>query len=56
MLIANGFGLHVRKSYISAAIGLSITVELLNQLCRSQAAVGAEREASPERTCFDVST
>jgi predicted tellurium resistance membrane protein TerC len=30
MLIADGFGFHVPKGYIQAAIGFSIAVELLN--------------------------
>ena len=31
-LIADGFGAHVPKGYIYAAIGFSMLVELLNQL------------------------
>jgi predicted tellurium resistance membrane protein TerC len=31
-LIADGFGVHVPKGYIYAAIGFSMLVELLNQL------------------------
>ena len=31
-LLADGFGMHVPKGYIYAAIGFSVVVELLNQL------------------------
>ncbi len=49
VLIADGFGAHVPKGYIYAAIGFSALVELLNQLAgrRKQAKSTLGREASP---------
>ena len=49
VLIADGFGAHVPKGYIYAAIGFSALVELLNQLAgrRSRTKDGLGREASP---------
>jgi len=35
-LIADGFGAHVPRGYIYAAIGFSLLVELLNQLAGSR--------------------
>jgi predicted tellurium resistance membrane protein TerC len=43
-LIADGFGAHVPKGYIYAAIGFSVLVELFNQLA---AARGRRRRAVP---------
>jgi predicted tellurium resistance membrane protein TerC len=42
MLVADGFGMHVSKGYIYAAIGFSALVESLNQLA-------ARRRASPAK-------
>ena len=36
MLIADGFGFHVPKGYIYAAMGFSIGVELLNMTQRKR--------------------
>ena len=49
VLIADGFGAHVPKGYIYAAIGFSALVELLNQLAgrRKRARSTLGREASP---------
>jgi predicted tellurium resistance membrane protein TerC len=49
VLIADGFGAHVPKGYIYAAIGFSALVELLNQLAgrRTRTKDGLGRETSP---------
>ena len=59
-LIADGFGFHVPKGYIYAAIGFSVMVEALNQLAarprrRYQEAAGAAHHpASPGRARRDT--
>ncbi len=49
VLIADGFGAHVPKGYIYAAIGFSALVELLNQLAgrRKRASSTLRREDAP---------
>jgi predicted tellurium resistance membrane protein TerC len=48
MLVADGFGMHVPKGYIYAAIGFSALVEALNQLAgRRRAAHGKEVSRPP---------
>ena len=47
-LVADGFGAHVPKGYIYAAIGFSSLVELLNQLARRRRRPGEQgRIAAP---------
>jgi predicted tellurium resistance membrane protein TerC len=53
MLIADGFGAHVPKGYIYAAIGFSAGVELLNQLAgrrrqRHRLASGSHHPSIPD--------
>jgi len=54
-LLADGFGMHVPKGYIYAAIGFSAGVEALNQIAgrrqrmRAAGAVGDDRMAGPSR-------
>ena len=45
VLIADGFGFHVPKGYIYAAMGFSISVELLNMVQRNRRKQQAERAA-----------
>ena len=45
-LLADGFGMHVPKGYIYAAIGFSVVVELLNQLA-ARRRVRARRSTAP---------
>jgi predicted tellurium resistance membrane protein TerC len=47
VLVADGFGAHVPKGYIYAAIGFSALVEGLNQLTRWRQ---VRRRAAQERT------
>ena len=49
-LVADGFGFHVPRGYIYAAIGFSIGVEALNQLAarRRRAAAMPDSDASPD--------
>ena len=42
-LIADGFGMHVPKGYIYAAIGFSAGVEVLNQFARRRQRVRVAR-------------
>ena len=51
-LIADGFGAHVPKGYIYAAIGFSAFVELLNQLARRKRSPAGERapDLSPAKS------
>ena len=49
VLIADGFGVHVPKGYIYAAIGFSIAVELLNQLADRRRKRGNERGLARSR-------
>ncbi|MCP9221709.1 TerC family protein [Erythrobacter sp. LQ02-29] len=44
VLIADGFGFHVPKGYIYAAMGFSVAVELLNMFQRRRSASGASGE------------
>ncbi len=52
-LVADGFGAHISKGYIYAAIGFSVAVEALNQLAgrkrRPQATLEERARASSER-------
>ncbi|MDE2285369.1 MAG: TerC family protein [Hyphomicrobiales bacterium] len=45
-LVADGFGLHVPRGYIYAAVGFSIGVEALNQLARRRRGRNRERTAT----------
>jgi len=47
MLVADGFGVHVPKGYIYAAIGFSAGVEALNQIA-SRRQRGQRRAAEPD--------
>jgi len=44
VLMADGFGAHVPKGYIYAAIGFSITVEFLNQLASRRRRAASSKE------------
>ena len=46
MLIADGFGVHVPKGYIYAAMAFSALVEALNMLSRSAQSKKAKAEAA----------
>lgn len=50
MLVADGFGAHVPKGYIYAAIGFSALVETLNQLARRRAPRGAAESPRTSRS------
>jgi CBS domain containing-hemolysin-like protein len=49
-LIAEGFGFHIPKSYLYAAIGFSVAIEALNQLASRKVAKEAARLPLRERT------
>jgi CBS domain containing-hemolysin-like protein len=49
-LIAEGFGFHIPKSYLYAAIGFSVLIEALNQLTRRNVAKEEARMPLRERT------
>lgn len=49
-LIAEGFGLHIPKGYLYAAIGFSILIELFNQIARRNFIKHQERRPMRERT------
>lgn len=42
-LVADGFGFHIPKGYLYAAIGFSVLIEFLNQLAISTVAVFSPR-------------
>jgi predicted tellurium resistance membrane protein TerC len=48
VLIADGFGVHVPKGYIYAAMAFSAFVEMLNMLARARRQKRAERPVSPQ--------
>ncbi|GGI77368.1 membrane protein [Shewanella hanedai] len=50
ILVAEGFGFHIPKGYLYAAIGFSILIEFLNQLIQSNKAKKAERQPLRQRT------
>jgi predicted tellurium resistance membrane protein TerC len=52
-LVADGFGMHVPKGYIYAAIGFSAVVELLNQLAGRRPPRAARRPIAPSPTLPD---
>jgi predicted tellurium resistance membrane protein TerC len=47
MLVADGFGMHVPKGYIYAAIGFSALVEALNQLAGRRRAAHSKEVSHP---------
>jgi CBS domain containing-hemolysin-like protein len=49
-LVAEGFGFHIPKSYLYAAIGFSVAIEALNQLASRNAAREEARAPLRERT------
>ena len=49
-LLAEGFGLHVPKGYLYAAIGFSILIELFNQIARRNFVRSQARRPMRERT------
>ena len=53
-LIAEGFGLHIPKGYLYAAIGFSVAIEFLNQVARRNRAKQAMARPLRERTADAV--
>lgn len=53
-LIAEGFGFHIPKGYLYAAIGFSVLIEFFNQLARSNRAKRAMQRPLRERTADAV--
>ena len=53
-LIAEGFGLHIPKGYLYAAIGFSILIELFNQIARRNFIKHQARRPMRERTADAV--
>ena len=53
-LIAEGFGFHIPKGYLYAAIGFSVLIEFFNQLARSNRAKRAMKRPLRERTADTV--
>ncbi|MDX1267759.1 MAG: TerC family protein, partial [Oceanisphaera sp.] len=49
-LVAEGFGFHIPKGYLYAAIGFSILIEFLNQLAQRNSAKEEARQPLRERT------
>lgn len=49
-LVAEGFGFHIPKGYLYAAIGFSIIIELFNQIARRNFMRHQERRPMRERT------
>ncbi|CAO96570.1 TerC family protein [Erwinia tasmaniensis] len=49
-LVAEGFGFHIPKGYLYAAIGFSILIELFNQIARRNFVRHQERRPMRERT------
>ncbi|GGB50516.1 membrane protein [Oceanisphaera marina] len=49
-LVAEGFGFHIPKGYLYAAIGFSIMIEFLNQLAQRNTAKEEARQPLRERT------
>jgi len=49
-LIAEGFGLHIPKGYLYAAIGFSILIEVFNQLSKHNSLKNEEKQPFRERT------
>ena len=49
MLVADGFGMHVPRGYIYAAIGFSVAVEALNQLAARRRRAPAPTEQGPRQ-------
>ncbi|ABZ78291.1 Integral membrane protein TerC [Shewanella halifaxensis HAW-EB4] len=50
ILVAEGFGFHIPKGYLYAAIGFSILIEMFNQMITSSHAKHAERVPLRQRT------
>ncbi|GIU23444.1 TerC family protein [Shewanella schlegeliana] len=50
ILVAEGFGFHIPKGYLYAAIGFSILIEMFNQMISSSHAKHAERVPLRQRT------
>lgn len=50
ILVAEGFGFHIPKGYLYAAIGFSILIEMFNQMITSSHAKQAERIPLRQRT------
>ena len=50
ILVAEGFGVHIPKGYLYAAIGFSILIEMFNQMISSSHAKHAERVPLRQRT------
>ncbi|MCO6441538.1 MAG: TerC family protein [Nitrococcus mobilis] len=53
-LIAEGFGLHIPKGYLYAAIGFSVLIEFFNQVARRNRAKQAMKRPLRERTADAV--
>jgi CBS domain containing-hemolysin-like protein len=53
-LLAEGFGVHIPKGYLYAAIGFSVLVEAFNQFARSKRRRDQERRPLRERTAEAV--
>jgi CBS domain containing-hemolysin-like protein len=53
-LIAEGFGMHIPKGYLYAAIGFSVLIELFNQTARRNRAREAMRRPLRERTADSI--
>jgi CBS domain containing-hemolysin-like protein len=50
ILIADGFGLHIPKGYLYAAIGFSVLIEAFNQLSRRNTLMNEARQPFRDRT------
>lgn len=48
VLIADGFGFHVPKGYVYAAMGFSVAVEILNMVKRNRRARDAAEQGNPQ--------
>ena len=54
VLIADGFGLHIPKGYIYAAMAFSVFVELINLAIRGRQRRAAERQVREQRLVEDA--